>query len=951
MPPLMNNHGNYVVSLGNVCRWLAEKAEALGVEIYPGFAAAELLINDAGAVYGVATGDMGIGRDGKPTANHTPEFQRFKTHPMIAPTFEGAKRVSYGARAISEGGFQSVPKLAFPGGALIGCAAGFVNVPRIKGSHNAVLSGIQAADSVAEALKEGRSGDTLDSYETGWRSGAIGRDLKPVRNVKPLWSRYGTRLGVMLGGLDMWTSSKLGFSFFGTLGHGKADHEATVQEFAANPIAYPKPDGVLTFDRLSSVFLSNTNHEEDQPIHLKVADERLQRTSELAPVEIYEASTISGLFLAATMAETERDIPSAADFYRQAYELEPTSDRFIHSAFTMELADGRMLGALDLAAVLAASGDTGMSRLVLALDAVRQRSYRVALRELEAYETDGFGDLVSILIGAWAMYGSGDTEAALESLDSLDGPAWVELYASYHAGMIRLASGDAAGALKDLEDAYATDGGALRLVQGYAQALVANGQQEQAIEVLSGFLELAPANAVVQADLAAAQNGSAMEHRVSTPQQGAAEVLYGLGLAVGQDGAEEVGAIYLNLAMFTHDKHTLSRYGLARIYEDLELWERAIETYEGMIDGHPLKHTSEIRLGVLLDQLDRPDEADAHLQALIDADPNDLEAISTYGSVLRFRQDFERASEVYTQGIETLNGDPRREHWTLYYQRGITYERTDRWTQAEADFLTALDLFPEQPDVMNYLAYTWVDRGENLERSIDMLELAVEMRPDAGYIVDSLGWVYFRLGRFEDAVEQLERAVILDPSQGVIHDHLGDAYWMVGRRLEARFQWSHARDFDDTDERADGYHTLHSLVAFADFGDDISIAQSDRDNLTATGPFGGDVPDLDGNLLGKTLRIVRSWGKDDLAKEPLAIALSKNLPVASGIGGGSADAAALITLLTGGRALTETEEADVLALGADVPMCLDGQSSLISGVGERSVCPHVRFWSDLFRTS
>lgn len=384
MPPLMNNHGNYVVSLGNVCRWLAEKAEALGVEIYPGFAAAELLINDAGAVYGVATGDMGIGRDGKPTANHTPgmelhgkyvllgegvrgslskqaiaryglaedadhqkyglglkelwevkpenhhpgrvehafgwpldnatgggsflyhlednqvvvgfvvhlnyknphlspfeEFQRFKTHPMIAPTFEGAKRVSYGARAISEGGFQSVPKLAFPGGALIGCAAGFVNVPRIKGSHNAVLSGIQAADSVAEALKAGRSGDTLDSYEAGWRSGAIGRDLKPVRNVKPLWSRYGTRLGVMLGGLDMWTSSKLGFSFFGTLGHGKADHEATVQEFAANPIAYPKPDGVLTFDRLSSVFLSNTNHEEDQPIHLKVADERLQRTSEL----------------------------------------------------------------------------------------------------------------------------------------------------------------------------------------------------------------------------------------------------------------------------------------------------------------------------------------------------------------------------------------------------------------------------------------------------------------------------------------------------------------------------------------------------------------------------------------------------------------------------------------------------------------------------------------------
>ncbi|GAB5508808.1 MAG: tetratricopeptide repeat protein [Hyphomicrobiales bacterium] len=519
-----------------------------------------------------------------------------------------------------------------------------------------------------------------------------------------------------------------------------------------------------------------------------------------AAVDVYEATTISGLFLAAALAETERDIPSAADFYRQAYELDPTSDRFLQSAFTMELADGRMNGALDLAAVLAASGDTGMSRLSLALDAVRQRSYRVALRELETYQTDGFGDLVSVLIGAWALHGSGDTEAALASLDTLDGPAWVELYSTYHAGMIRLTSGDAAGALQNLEEAYSTDGGALRLVQGYAQALIANGQQEQAIEVLNGFLALAPANAVIKADLEAAQDGRALEHRVSTPQQGAAEVLYGLGLALGQDGAEEVGAIYLNLALFTLENHTLARFGLARVYEDLELWERAIETYDGMDDGHPLKHTAEIRLGVLLDQLERPDEADAHLQALIDANPNDLEAISTFGSVLRFRQDFEQAADIYTLGIDTLNGDPGREHWTLFYQRGITFERTERWTQAEADFLTALDLSPQQPDVMNYLAYTWVDRGEHLERSIDMLEQAVEMRPDAGYIVDSLGWVYFRLGRFEDAVEQLERAVILDPSQGVIHDHLGDAYWMVGRRLEARFQWSHARDFDDTDE-------------------------------------------------------------------------------------------------------------------------------------------------------
>jgi electron-transferring-flavoprotein dehydrogenase len=384
MPPLMGNHGNYIVSLGNVARWLAEKAEGLGVEIYPGFAASQLLINDAGSVYGVATGDMGLSRDGTPGPNHEPgmelhgkyvllaegvrgslsqkaiaqfdlakdadhqkyglgikelwevkpenhhpgrvehsfgwpldnatgggsflyhlednqvavgfvvhlnyknpnlspfeEFQRFKTHPMIAPTFEGGRRLAYGARAISEGGFQSVPKLAFPGGALLGCAAGFVNVPRIKGSHNAVLSGIQAAEAVIEALAAGRSGDTLEAYEAGWRGSAIGKDLAPVRNVKPLWSRHGTRLGVMLGGLDMWTSSTLGFSIFGTKTHGKPDHETTQTASSAKAISYPKPDGKLTFDRLSSVFLSNTNHEEDQPIHLKVQDEALQRASEL----------------------------------------------------------------------------------------------------------------------------------------------------------------------------------------------------------------------------------------------------------------------------------------------------------------------------------------------------------------------------------------------------------------------------------------------------------------------------------------------------------------------------------------------------------------------------------------------------------------------------------------------------------------------------------------------
>jgi len=375
MPPLMSNHGNFIGSLGALARWLGARAEALGVEIYPGFAAVELLTGDNGEIVGVATGDMGVGRDGAPKPSFTrgmelrgkyvllaegargslskqaiarfalaegrepqkfgiglkevwqvdparfepglsqhsfgwplgggasggsflyhyddrlvsvgfvvhldytnptlspfDEFQRFKTHPLIRGVFEGGKRIAYGARALTEGGWQSVPKLVFPGGALIGCAAGFMNVPRIKGSHNAILSGMLAAEAAHEALAAGRHNDELAAYEGSWRGSDIGRDLYTVRNVKPLWSKLGLALGVACGALDMWTNSLFGVSLFGTLKHGKRDCDTLLPLSDVTPIVYPRPDGKITFDKPSSVFLSNTNHEEDQPVHLRLRD-------------------------------------------------------------------------------------------------------------------------------------------------------------------------------------------------------------------------------------------------------------------------------------------------------------------------------------------------------------------------------------------------------------------------------------------------------------------------------------------------------------------------------------------------------------------------------------------------------------------------------------------------------------------------------------------------------
>ncbi|WP_400765787.1 4Fe-4S dicluster domain-containing protein [Methylosinus sporium] len=374
-PKLMSNEGKFIGSLASVVRFLAQEAEGLGVEIYPGFAGAELLYGEKGEVLGVATGDMGVGRDGAPKDSftrgmelrgkytliaegargslakellkkyaldadsepqkfsiglkelwripkekHRPghmqhsvgwpladdtgggsflyhfdedlvsvgfvvylnysnptlspfdEFQRFKAHPSIAPVLEGGQRLAYGARALTSGGWQSVPKLTFPGGALIGCSAGFMNVPRIKGSHNAVLSGILAADHVAAALAEGRAHDEVAAYDAAWRTSDIGKDLKPVRNVKPLLSKFGTKLGIALGGFDMWTNELFGVSIFGTLKHGKPDYACLKPLSQVTPIVYPKLTSKVVFDKLSSVFVSNTNHEEDQPCHLTLRD-------------------------------------------------------------------------------------------------------------------------------------------------------------------------------------------------------------------------------------------------------------------------------------------------------------------------------------------------------------------------------------------------------------------------------------------------------------------------------------------------------------------------------------------------------------------------------------------------------------------------------------------------------------------------------------------------------
>jgi len=378
MPPLMNNHGNYIVSMGNVCRWMAEQAEELGVEIFPGMACSDLVFGENDELKGVVAGEFGLGPDGEPTDAYEPgmelhgkyvflsegvrgslskkliekysldaesdapkfglgmkeiwevlpenhsegevthkmgwplgfknsggsfvyhldnnqvyvgyivdlnyknpylfpymEFQKFKHHPKIANMLKGGKRVAYGARAVTKGGVQSIPKVAFPGGALLGCSAGLVNLPRIKGNHNAMHSGIDAAEAAFKAINAGRSGDILHDYSESIGSGPIGRDLKKVRNVAPLNGRFGPLAGLVIGGFDMWFQSIFRFSILGTLKHGKSDAQSTEEAKDHKEILYPKPDGVLSFDRLTNVSFSMTNHEEAQPPHLRLSDNKV----------------------------------------------------------------------------------------------------------------------------------------------------------------------------------------------------------------------------------------------------------------------------------------------------------------------------------------------------------------------------------------------------------------------------------------------------------------------------------------------------------------------------------------------------------------------------------------------------------------------------------------------------------------------------------------------------
>ena len=502
----------------------------------------------------------------------------------------------------------------------------------------------------------------------------------------------------------------------------------------------------------------------------------------------------AGNYLAARHAGSERDSAAAAAYYLNVLKADPRNPELLGRAFLSVLTGGDIDQAGKLADRLLQLDRTDrIARLVVGVRALKQKDYSTARQNFAQSVRGPVTDLTATLLSAWALAGAGDTRGAIDTMDKLSGPDWYAIFKDLHAGLILDLANNKKDAGKRYERAYKVDPTAVRMVEAYGRYLARGGNKADALKVYGDFNKVLPDHPLIVQEMKAVNDGDKIPLLVDSPQAGAAEALYGLGASIGRRGGEDLALIYLQLALFLEPSHPMALLSLADLYESLKKPDLAIKVYERVPASSPLSRNAEIQLAGDLDQLDRSDEAKKRLDHVIAEHPKDTEAILALGNIQRGRKEFAECADTYGKAIDTI-ANPDKSNWVVFYFRGICYERSHQWSSAEADMKKALELFPEQPLVLNYLGYSWVDQGVHLDDGMDMIRRAVEQRPDDGYIVDSLGWANFRIGNYDEAVKDLERAVELKPDDSTINDHLGDAYWRVGRVLEARFQWSHAKD-------------------------------------------------------------------------------------------------------------------------------------------------------------
>jgi tetratricopeptide (TPR) repeat protein len=510
--------------------------------------------------------------------------------------------------------------------------------------------------------------------------------------------------------------------------------------------------------------------------------------------------TFAGAFLAARTADVDHDYATAIALYKKALLIEPGNPEIRQRLMISLLLNGDIQEGVKYANEL--KNDPTVERIttiVRGTDAIRRHDYKTAQSVLKYNGPNDLDRMMNDLLLAWARVGAGRGKEALAMVDKMQGPAWFNIFKNYHAGAIAIAIGDVKSARNHLNDAVTDkEGGAtapdtfMRAVMALAELEASQGNKQKALDAVSVGDNLISNYAPLNALRDGINKGSVPEQEVGDAVQGAASVLFSIGAALNRDGAEDVVSLYLQMANTLDPKAADTLVLLGGIAEKQEQTDRAIAFYKEVPTTSPMARISELQLGLSLAQSGKVDDARKHLKALIDSDPNDVRSYLAYGSVLSDAKDYQAMAENYDKAVDVIGAVPNRGDWAVFFQRGIAYERLKKWDQAEPNFKKALELNPDQPQVLNYLGYSWVDMNRNLDDGLKMIQKAVDLKPDDGYIVDSLGWAYFRLNRFDDAVNELERAAQLKAGDATINDHLGDAYWRVGRKLEAVYQWNRA---------------------------------------------------------------------------------------------------------------------------------------------------------------
>ena len=491
------------------------------------------------------------------------------------------------------------------------------------------------------------------------------------------------------------------------------------------------------------------------------------------PFEV--SSSPAGNYLSALIAGADRDTLAAATFAREAMRFDRRNKELIERAFVSSLSNGDMKEAFSIGERLAKlDPKNGLVHLALGVRSLKAKQYSNARSEILRGGGGRQRDLTVALLSAWTYAGAGDTRRAMETLDKLKDERFAS-FRDYHMGLVADLANNVPEATKRLKSAYEAEKTSLRIVDTWARFQARRGDRDEARKVYDAYDQLAPRHPLIQAIV------------------GAGEVFYQLGAIGSQQNDSFAAMIYLRMGLFLAPDNALGIITLADIYERLKQYERAIDVYETVPARSPLRNNAEIQSGLILEAMGKSDQALKHLQGIVTATPNDIEALTALGNLQRARKEFASAAETYSKVITAID-KPSRGDWTYYYFRGIANERSKQWPKGEADFKKAMELFPDQPLVLNYLGYSWVDQGVNLEEGFRLLRRAVELRPNDGYILDSLAWAHYRLGRYEEALKEQEKAIELKPGDPVINDHLGDIYWKVGRKLEASFQWNHARD-------------------------------------------------------------------------------------------------------------------------------------------------------------